>query len=53
MREDFHWVGTSERTSDLLIRSASGAAKAGADNLRNHDGSPSGPVAVDFNLSKI
>jgi len=42
----FHCQGTYETSSDILNRSAIGAANAGAECLRNHAGMPSKPEAV-------
>jgi len=42
----FHCPGTYEAASDILNRSAIGAASTGAASLRNHAGMPSRPEAV-------
>jgi hypothetical protein len=51
IKADFHWVGTHALEIDRLIRFAIGAAKTGADSLKNQDGRPSGPIAVGLSLS--
>ena len=42
----FHCQGTYEAASDILNRSAIGAASTGSASLRNHAGMPSRPEAV-------
>ena len=49
----FHCEGTTDRSRDMFISFAMGSAKIGADNLINHAGNPSGPVAVGLSLSNL
>ena len=51
--EDFHWEGTIPLKRDILNKKVIGFAIQGAASLRNQDGSPSGPLDVDFKLSKL
>jgi len=48
---DFQLGGTTPCERERLIRCVRGAEMIGAASRRNHDGSPSGPVAVGLRVS--